>query len=128
MDVNQVRFGNYTIGNSQANLGKKEDSKEGNVQQQIAQENNLPKINADDFFNAMNIAGLQNKAQISVAKKEVNPADFLSQERISDIEAMMGNFDSGVNQIADTIENEFPGLFAPDNKLALAAKIFADQE
>lgn len=126
MDVNQVRFGNYTIGNSQANLGKKEDSKKESVQQQ-AQENNLPKLSADEFYNAMNIAGLQNKAQISVAKKEVNPLDYLSNERISEIEAMMGKFDYGVNQAADTIEQEFPGLLSPDNKLALAAKVFAQE-
>ena len=127
MDVNQVRFGNYTIGNSRANLSKKEEGKKENIQQQPQVQEGV-KVSAEDFYSAMNIAALQNKAQIAVNKKEINPADYLSPERISDIEAAMGRFDSGVNRVADTIEQEFPGMFAPDAKLALAAQVFSREE
>ena len=76
----------------------------------------------------MNIAGLQNKAQIAhPEKKEVNPSDYLTEDRISDIEAMMGKFEDGVGKIADAIEAELPGFFAQDTKNALAAKIFAQE-
>lgn len=130
MDVNQVRFGNYTIGSSQAHLGKKEEAQKESVQQQeVKSSSDTQKMSADDFFNAMNISGLQNRAQISsIAKKEVNPSDYLSEDRIRDIQAMMGKFDSGVNQVANTIEQEFPGLFKPESKMALAAQIFSAQE
>lgn len=134
MDVNQVRFGNYTIGNQQASFGKKEEAKEESVKQQPAQEQNLQKFSADEFYSAMNIAGLQNKAQISFAKKEMSDeaineivAKYSTPEQQSRIEAMMGKFDNGVNQAAETIEQEFPGMFSSDSKLALAAKVFAQE-
>lgn len=135
MDINQVRFGNYTIGNSQANLGKKEETKKGDVEQN-AQTNNLPKISADDFYSAMNIAGLQNKAQINVAKKDLSTqegvdaliAKYSTPEQIKNIEAMMNRFDSGVEKTADVIDQEFGGIFKPADKFALAAKVFASQE
>ena len=62
-----------------------------------------------------------------VARKEVNPNDYLSEERISDIEAMMAEFDNGVNAVANTIEAEFPGMFAQAQKNALAARVFAQE-
>ena len=127
MDVNQVRFGNYTIGSSQAHLGKKEEAQKESVQQQeVKSSSDTQKMSADDFFNAMNISGLQNRAQISsIAKKEVNPSDYLSEDRIRDIQAMMGKFENGVNQVADVIEAEFPNALSQQDKLALAANIYA---
>ena len=135
MDINQVRFGNYTIGNSQANLGKKEETKKGDVEQK-AQNNDLPKISADDFYNAMNIAGLQNKAQISIVKKDLSTqeginaliAKYSTPEQVKNIEAMMNRFNSGVEKTADVIDAEFKGIFKPADKYALAAKVFAQNE
>ncbi len=127
MDVNQVRFGNYTIANSQAQLTKKEDAKKENVKQETSNPSIESKVSAEDIYNAMDITAAQNKAQISVAKKEVNPLEHLSQDRINDIEAMMAEFENGVNKTADIIEQEFPGLFPNDARLALASKVFAQE-
>lgn len=127
MDINQVRFGNYSIGSNQTSAKKNNDklneqAKE-EVKTQVAQEKS-----ADGVMSALNIAGMQNLAQVNVvAKKEVNPTDYLSEDRIADIEAMMGGFELGVNQIADVIEDEFPGMLSNEQKMALAAQIF-DQE
>lgn len=127
MDVNQVRFGNYSIGNSRTNARKNEEKAEEKKPAETANVG-VKGFNADEMFEAMNIAGLQNKAQISmISQKEINPKDFLSDERISDIEAMMAGFESGVNKVADIIEKEFPGLFAPEQKNALAANIFSQE-
>ena len=108
-------------------LSKKKESNEANeTQVGVQKQNQAKQMDVDGMFNAMNIAGLQNKAQINRAEtKMVNPSDYLSEERISEIEAMMAEFDSGVNTVANTIEQEFPGVFADSQKFALAAQVFA---
>ena len=127
MDVNQVRFGSYSIGNPRTSSGKSEEAPKEELAKE-ANENGVKQLSADDLFNALNLAGLQNKLQVnSAGHKEINPADFLTEDRIADIEAMMGNFEIGVSQVADIIEAEFPEIFAPDQKLALAAGIYAQE-
>lgn len=125
MDVNQVRFGNYSIGNPNGGAAKRSEKEVEKAPVNIE----APKqsvVDADDIFAALGLAALQNKAQIgNVEKKEVNPLDYLSQERIADIEAAMAEFESGVSTVADALEAEFPGAFAPDQKNALAASIYA---
>ena len=129
MEINQVKFGNYSIGTSQSGAKKNEKKEANNTQQNVNQQAAQAKsFDVEAMFNAMNIAGLQNKAQINKTEaKAVNPSDYLSEDRISDIEAMMAEFDSGVNDIANTIEAEFPNVFAQDKKFALAAKVFAQE-
>ncbi len=127
MDVNQVKFGNYSIGNSK--MGAKEERKEKRAEsQQTANNEALKQISADEVYQALDVQGLQNRAQIGLAqRKEVNPSDYLSEERISDIEAMMKEFEGGVEAHANAIDAEFPGLFKEDAKLALAAQMFAKE-
>ena len=126
MDVNQVRFGNYSIGNPQGGAPKKSEANASETQTQSQQNQGAQKFSVEEMFNAMNIAGMQNMVHINRAEaKAVNPADYLDERRISDIEAMMAEFESGVGEIANTIEAEFPGMFAQDQKNALAAEIFA---
>ena len=126
MDINQVKFGSYSIGTSFSGAQKKENKEASETQVGVNQQNQAKQMDVDGMFNAMNIAGLQNKAQINRAEaKSVNPSDYLSEERISEIEAMMAGFDSGVNAVANTIEQEFPGVFADSQKFALAAQVFA---
>ena len=123
MDINKITFGDFSIGAKRGNA-QKSDEKQEAPKASVGGE--TKSINADALFSAMNIAGLQNKVQISQAeRKEVNPSDYLSEERISDIEAMMGKFEDGVGVVANAIENELPGFFAEDTKNALAARIFA---
>ena len=126
MDINKVTFGEFSIGAKQSRTQKEEQKEEATENKGIAEE--FESIDAEAFLNAMDIAGIQNKAQISrTERKQVNPSDFLDETRIADIEAMMGKFEDGVGVVANAIEREFPGFFAPDTKNALAAKIFAQE-
>ena len=126
MEVNQVRFGNYTIGNSPQRQQQREEQPAEELQVQPS-EGNSKSVNRDDLLNAMNMVGLQNLPQVtSAGTKEVNPAEFLDEGRIADIEAMMAEFETGVNEIADVIGEELPEL-SEANKNALAARIFAQE-
>ena len=74
----------------------------------------------------MNISAMQNMLNINKAEaKNVDPTKFLSEERISDIEAMMAEFEAGVSEAANMIEAEFPGMFSDEQKNALGAQVFS---
>ena len=125
MDVNQVRFGSYSIGNPQGGSPKKSEEKASETQTQN-QAQTTSSANPSEVMNALGLAGMQNLAFISKAgAKEVNPADYLDEGRISDIEAMMAEFETGVDAIGNQIEAEFPGMFSVANRNALAASIYA---
>lgn len=126
MEVNQIRLNNFTIGSKSSGLRRNEEEKtEEKVFEKTAV---VDESKTKELFNTLDITGIQNKAQMNlVARKEVNPSDYLSEERISDIEAMMAEFDNGVNAVANTIEAEFPGMFAQAQKNALAARVFAQE-
>jgi len=127
MDINQVRFGNYSVGNHQTRL-KQDESKLGEKQQAEEKANVVKEKDPDDVLNALNIAGMQNMAQINVVeKKEVNPFEHLTSDRVADIEAMMADFELGVDQVADMLEDEFPDMLSNEQKMALAAQIFAQE-
>ncbi len=127
MDVNQVRFGNYTIGGGFQTGNKRSESKEEKASKnQVLNQNQNKTQNPDTMLNAMNLAGIQNKAQITLThNNQVNPTDYLDESRINDIEAMMAEFEAGVSQAATIIENDFPNTFSPQQKLMLAAQAFA---
>ena len=128
MDIRQVRLGEYFIGNSQGKAAKNNSKEAGETQTQQTPSQEVKNFNVDGMFNAMNIAGMQNLSIISKnEQKMVDPANYLSEERISDIEAMMAGFENGVNMVANTIEAEFPGVFDDKQKNALAAGIFAKE-
>lgn len=80
--------------------------------------------NPEKVLDALNLMGAQNFAQVQ-GKLSVNPAKYLSDERISSIEASMADFEKGVNKYAEAIEAEFGSAFSEDTKLALAANAFA---
>ena len=125
MDVNQVRFGEYYIGTSSGRNANRERKAEKEGQQSV-QTQAMPSADREDILNALDISGAQNLAFVSKTEVQApNPADYLDEARISDIEAMMAEFDNGVNQVADIIEAEFPNMFAPDIKNSMAARIFA---
>ncbi len=125
-EVNNVRFGNYSIGNSQQGSQKK--ANEGQVGQESAQPQNQTQSTFDpnSVMSALGNMGAYNLISINKAEAQaVNPADYLSEERMSDIEAMMAEFETGVDAIGNQIEAEFPGMFSVANRNALAAEIFA---
>ncbi len=123
MDINQVRFGNFSVGSSNARQTKQEKSEESKAEE--SRKESISTFSPEKMLGAMEAQGLQNLAQVNVvSKKEVNPAEFLTEDRIADIEAMMGEFENGVSKVADVLEEEFP-MMSPDNRLAFAAHIFA---
>ena len=127
-EVNNVRFGSYSIGNPQGEgaKGKKGEVEENstNTAQQQGQSAYDPSnvLAAMGNFGAYNMIGI-NKSEA----KAINPSDYLDDGRISDIEAMMAEFEAGVDEIALSIESEFPGMFTQAQKNALAAGIFAQE-
>ena len=127
MDVNQVRFGMNSVGaNATSTKGKDakaEEKANDEVKTSVAKE-----ASPESVMSALSAMGSQNLAFVSVApKKEVNPADYISPERASDIEAMMANFEVGVNEIVFALEDEFSGMLSDESKYALAASIFEKQ-
>ena len=125
MDINKVVFGNFSMGPQRGRSEKEEVKEEAQTSANVGSEK---KLDAETVYNALDAVAVQNKAQIvQTDKKEVNPADYLSDDRMKDIEAMMGKFENGVGTIADAIEEELPGFFAADIKNALAARIFAQE-
>ena len=122
MGINNVRFVNFAVGDKNGGAQRqaaKEEVKQ--VEQQAAPQ--VAEKESKEFPASLDILGAQYKASIN----KVEPKE-LSPERVSDIEAMMAEFENGVNAVADTIDAEFPGFFAPDAKLALAAQIFATHQ
>ena len=123
MDINQVRFGGFSVSNFNTRQAKEEKSEESKAEE--LRKESISTFNPEKMLGAMEVRGLQNLAQVNiVSKKEVDPAEFLTEDRIADIEAMMGEFEIGVGKIADVLEEELPMLSA-DNRLAFAAHIFA---
>ena len=124
MDINKVVFGNFSVG---ARNARPQKNDEENKQVQENAQSTSKNVDAEEVLSALNFAGIQNKFQfVGPEKKEINPADYLTEDRIADIEAMMGKFEDGVSVAADAIENEFPGFFKADVRNALAAKIYAE--
>ena len=123
MEVNQVRFGNYTIGNSTQEKSKKKQQ-EATENAETKQPESNKSVNREDVLSEMDFIALQNKPKVSSsATKDVNPSEFLDEGRISDIEAMMQEFENGVNAAAEVIGEEFPDM-SEANKNALAARLF----
>ncbi len=128
-EVNNVRFGNYSIGNSQSGKPK---AKEGEVNQgstSVAQEQTQSKFNPDGVMNALGAMGAYNLISINKADTQaINPSDYLDEGRISDIEAMMAEFEAGVNEYAVVLEEEFSGALTQPQINALAAQMYADSD
>ena len=127
--TNRIGLGSQSIGN-QASATAQKGKQEANETQQntTAQAQNAQDFDEKNFFNALNFVSQQNMVQINRPQTmAVEPTNYLSEERISDIEAMMAEFDSGVSNIANTIEAEFPEVFDEASKNALAARIFANE-
>ena len=125
--INNVRIGNSQTGSTHARNAKtSEEQVNQNLAQNLEQQTKST-YNPDSILTAMGYEGAYNMMQINKSNSlnNVNPSDYLSEERISDIEAMMAEFETGVNNTANVIEGEFPGMFTEEQKNALAAQIFA---
>ena len=95
MSVNGVHFGNQPIGNPNEKAGtKKEEEKQQEV---FAPVNNETKeVDANDYGKFTDYVAMINSFGIGrkeVSGSEIDPAKYLSAERIAGIEAMMGELE-----------------------------------
>jgi len=86
--------------------------------------------NPDAILDAMQINAMQNKALAfsKLNNPTINPADYLSADRIADIEASMAKFEAGVEDTLEAFDNEFGQTSAWANlsdaaKFSMAAKL-----
>lgn len=103
----------------------KDEKKAEEKQPQAPQVNNEAK-DPDAIFKAMQMSAMQNKA--IAFGKFVNPKDYLSEDRIKDIEASMGVFEGAAEKTKTMMDDEFKGVSAYENlsdaqKLAMAASM-----
>lgn len=123
-NTGKVMFGSYSVGARTAGAGK-EGIKDEMPKATGESEVKGLEIDPEAVFDTLNVQGEYNRANIvRTEKKEINPSDYLSDERIADIEAMMDEFDNGVKVMAESIKAEFPSL-SDDTAYALAANIYA---
>lgn len=124
--VSNVMIGNYTIGNPQGGATNRNEADASNAQTQNQQTQLAQSTNGEAFAVESKSSDAFGRMLLNFNKTQtINPSDYLSQDRINDIEAAMAEFESGVDEIANTIEAEFPEMFATDQKNALAAEIYA---
>ncbi len=105
---------------------KENDSKKASEKENSSQATKSEAKNPDAIFDAMQMSAIQNKAV--AFGKFVNPKDYLSEDRIKDIESSMGVFESNTESAKAAMDTEFKGVGAWENlsdaqKLALAANI-----
>ena len=130
MEIGKVKFGEYSVGNGQIAPNKKNAGKEEAKEQEVSTQSKQNAVKPDDMYNALGLMGSQNMAFISRSTKVSDlesATNFLGDERVQDIEAMMAEFENGVADVADIIDEEFEGVFDEAERNALAAKIFAQE-
>ena len=106
-------------------LKKEEDTKKTQVKQNETVEEKNETKDPNAILDAMQMSAIQNKA-IAFGRL-INPAKYLSQERINDIQTSMGYYENNVENALSAMDSEFSGVSAWENlpyaqKLALAAK------
>ena len=119
-------FGHQAISKMNDELSKKQSQKPQDKEEVKEQGFKNTQLSGDEVLNAMNLKGLMNKAQMGV--NSINPRDYLSEERIKDIEDSMLIFDKGVEEHAEMIREEFGKMPNPPLSEAgiyeLAARAF----
>lgn len=125
MDIGRTNA--YMVSNAAMNQKAADvENKEANKVAEHAEGNQTKQANPLDILNSMDIMGKQNISGLNM----INPAKYLSADRIADIQASMAKFEAGVSAQKDVISKEFAG--APEyenlseaNKLAFAAHAFS---
>jgi len=123
ISMSEVKFNglnsNYAFYQANAKQAKTEEQKADSQPAAVQKE----QVSADKVLDAMTILGAQNFA--NVQKADVDPAKFLSADRISDIESSMAAFEKGVETYASAIKAEFGNALSETEVYSLAANTFA---
>ena len=119
---------NLHINNFGGNYGfyDHDDAKAKKEEKEVKEEvivNKLETVEPEKVLDALNLLGAQNMAKVS--KTQINPADFLSEERIASIEESMKLFEQGVEKYAGAVKEEFGNAFSDNVVYALAAEAFS---
>lgn len=123
--MSEIKFNNFSTGYNLYNDVNKETKKEETVKEQVKPENK-PQAEAKDVLDAMSYLGAQNLVNVS-GKISVDPAKYLSDERIASIEESMALFEQEASRNAGLIKEEFGGLIDDKTALTLGANVFANQ-
>ena len=115
--------GDYNLYNSKNDAPKTQE--EEKKEQPIAQKQDG--VAADKVLDAMSLLGAQNLAQVS-NKVQIDPLEFLSEDRISSIEESMKLFEQGVEKYAGAVKEEFGTALGEKNIYALAAEAFSAED
>ena len=115
---------NFYVNNQ--SVKKENDSKKAEENNVVPQNTINESKDPEAIFEAMQMSAIQNKA--IAFGKFVNPKDYLSEDRIKDIETSMGAFEGNTETIKAAMDTEFKGVSAWENlsdaqKLAMAASM-----
>ena len=118
--------------NVQNHLPKKaqEEKTPKDEEAQTKTELSSSQVPAEQILDALVAAGNSNAAQMGLGAKNINPRDYLSEDRISDIGNSMSQFDAGVEKHLGVLNDEFATVpefaqLSEAGQYALAAQSFA---
>ena len=128
-EVNRIGWANTAIGNGLfANNSKTKPEAEAEKQSTAFNQNLNSTVSPEDVLSAMQNLGAYNFINVNKTEAQtIDPTKYLSEERIAEIEAMMAEFDSGVEEVAAIIGKELPEDVSQATKNALAASIYAQE-
>ncbi len=106
------------------NQNPKTENKEIKETKSDLSQNEAKQANPNNVLDALNVIGKQNIAMISVNNQEIDPAKYLSDDRIASIENSMAEFEKGVSKYSEAIKKEFGNVLSDDAINELAANAF----
>ncbi len=116
----------------QSNLSKKTQEEKASKEEVAQPKTELTsnQVPAEQILDALAAAGNANAAQMGLGAKNINPRDYLSEDRINDIEKSMSQFDAGVEEHLGVLKDEFETVpefaqLSEAGQYALAAQSFA---
>ena len=128
--MNIGRTNAYSVSNAAFNKqAANVENKEANKVTVQSEGNQGKHANALDVLNAMDIMGKQNVKGLNM----INPAKYLTPERIADIQASMAKFEAGVSAQQKVVAEELAGTpqyekLSEADKLAFAAHAYVASE
>jgi len=124
--MSEIKFNSF---NDNYNIFKKEESvskQEEKAPVLETHQGSAFSVAPEKMISAMEMLGAQNLASVT-KNSQVNPKDFLSDDRIASIEESMKFFEQGVEKYAGAVDKEFGGALGEKAVYALAAEAFAKE-
>lgn len=124
----QSSFGSSSTGGASGVGGRHASNREASSNDTQRQASN-----SEDVMIALELQGVQNLAYIkSMGKMDITTpeaaASYLGEEEVDNIEAMMAEFENGVDMYRDMIDDEFGDSLSEAERNALAAQVYANMQ